>query len=96
MKHTLAAVVFVLFSNILFSQQNTRDSIYHGNWIDLNKNGKMDIYENPLLDIESRIKDLLSQMTLEEKTCQTATLYGFGRVLKDELLDWPVERLRLP
>ncbi len=85
MKHTLAAVVFVLFSNILFSQQNTRNSIYHGNWIDLNKNGKMDIYENPLLDIESRIKDLLSQMTLEEKTCQTATLYGFGRVLKDEL-----------
>ena len=36
-------------------------------------------------DIEQRITDLLSQMTLEEKTCQTATLYGYNRVLKDEL-----------
>ena len=29
-------------------------------------------------------------MTLEEKTCQTATLYGYNRVLKDELPtpDW--------
>ena len=45
----------------------------------------MDIYENPDENIDARIQDLLGQMTLEEKTCQTATLYGFGRVLKDEL-----------
>ena len=37
---------------------------------DLNKNGKMDIYENPTLDIESRVEDILSQMTLEEKIGQ--------------------------
>jgi len=50
----------------------------------------MDVYENPKVDIEKRITDLLSQMTLEEKTCQTATLYGYNRVLKDELptADW--------
>lgn len=30
-------------------------------------------------------QDLLSQMTLEEKSCQMATLYGSGRVLKDAL-----------
>ncbi len=24
-------------------------------------------------------------MTLEEKTCQMVTLYGYGRVLKDEM-----------
>ncbi|HEX9425521.1 MAG TPA: glycoside hydrolase family 3 N-terminal domain-containing protein, partial [Pyrinomonadaceae bacterium] len=36
-------------------------------------------------DINKRVDDLLSQMTLEEKTCQTATLYGYARVLKDEL-----------
>ncbi len=54
-------------------------------FLDLNKNGRMDIYENPKADIEARIDDLLSQMTLEEKTCQTATLYGFKRVLQDEL-----------
>ena len=32
-----------------------------------------------------RVQDLLSQMTLEEKSCQMATLYGSGRVLKDAL-----------
>lgn len=52
---------------------------------DLNKNGRMDVYENPNADVEARIDDLLSQMTLEEKTCQTATLYGYKRVLQDEL-----------
>lgn len=65
--------------------QSTKKEIYHSGWIDLNKNGRMDVYENPKVDIERRITDLLSQMTLEEKTCQTATLYGYNRVLKDEL-----------
>ena len=45
----------------------------------------MDPYENPDNDIEKRITDLLKRMTVEEKTCQMATLYGFGRVLQDEL-----------
>jgi beta-glucosidase len=72
------------------SAQSPRKDIYHTGWIDLNKNGRMDVYENPKIDIERRITDLLSQMTLEEKTCQTATLYGYNRVLKDELPtpDW--------
>ncbi|MGZ3778496.1 MAG: glycoside hydrolase family 3 N-terminal domain-containing protein, partial [Mucilaginibacter sp.] len=35
--------------------------------------------------IEKRIADLLSQMTVEEKTCQLATLYGYKRVLKEEM-----------
>ncbi|HEU4869362.1 MAG TPA: glycoside hydrolase family 3 N-terminal domain-containing protein [Pyrinomonadaceae bacterium] len=52
---------------------------------DLNKNGRMDVYENPHANIDARVEDLLSQMTLEEKTCQTATLYGYKRVLEDEL-----------
>src|SRR6266550_1834833 len=65
--------------------QNNRGRIYHKGWIDLNKNGRLDVYEDPHANIEKRIDDLLSQMTLEEKTCQTATLYGFNRVLKDEL-----------
>lgn len=59
--------------------------MYQKGYIDLNKNGKMDPYENPALDVEARITDLLSQMTLEEKTCQLATLYGYPRVLKDTL-----------
>ena len=56
-----------------------------GGYLDLNKNGRMDAYENPKLPIERRIDDLLSRMTVDEKTCQMATLYGFPRVLKDDL-----------
>ena len=41
-------------------------TIYHKDWIDLNKNGKKDIYETPTAPIEARIADLLSQMTVEE------------------------------
>ena len=34
---------------------------------DLNKNGKLDIYENPTETISNRVEDLISQMTVEEK-----------------------------
>ena len=34
---------------------------------DLNKNGKLDIYEDPRQPIEARVEDLLGQMTLAEK-----------------------------
>ena len=60
-------------------------SIYHKGWIDFNKNGRKDIYEDPARPVGERVADLLGQMTLEEKTCQMATLYGSGRVLKDNL-----------
>ncbi len=35
---------------------------------DLNKNGRLDPYEDPRRPIEERVEDLLSQMSLEEKT----------------------------
>jgi len=59
--------------------------IYKDGWIDFNKNGKMDIYENPKAHINDRIEDLLNQMTMDEKTAQMATLYGSGRVLEDAM-----------
>lgn len=62
-----------------------KKEIYHKGWIDFNKNGKKDIYEDPSQSIDARIADLLSQMTVEEKTCQLATLYGYHRVLADDL-----------
>lgn len=74
------AGLFMAFSTSLFAQ-----SIYHQGWIDLNKNGKKDIYEDPTQPVNKRVEDLLSQMTVNEKTCQLATLYGYGRVLKDSL-----------
>ncbi len=45
----------------------------------------MDVFEDPSQPIEKRVADLLSQMTVEEKTCQLATLYGYKRVLKEEM-----------
>src|SRR5256885_1655219 len=56
-----------------------------GGYLDLNKNGRMDPYENSRLPIDKRIDDLLSRMNVDEKTCQMATLYGYPRVLKDDL-----------
>ena len=82
-KHTLFTVASFLFCTQVSG--DTPDGIYHKGWIDFNKNGKMDLYENPKVPLEERVQDLLSQMTLEEKSCQMATLYGSGRVLKDAL-----------
>ena len=84
----------MLFNCFAFhaAAQETRDvsvfpkkNIYFAGWNDLNKNGKKDVYEDRQAPVERRIDDLLRQMTLEEKTNQTATLYGYNRVLKDAL-----------
>lgn len=77
--------ITTLFFLLIFLSFKTDPSIYKNGWIDLNKNGKKDIYEDPTQPIEARVNDLLSQMTLEEKTCQLATLYGYKRILKDSL-----------
>ncbi len=86
----MCLVVVMLQSVCSMAQDNT---IYHKGWIDFNKNGQLDIFEDPTQSIQKRIDDLLSQMTLEEKTNQCATLYGYKRVLKDELPtpDWKKE-----
>jgi beta-glucosidase len=59
--------------------------MYRKGWIDFNKNGVKDAYEDPTQPLEKRIADLLGQMNVEEKSCQLATLYGYGRVLRDSL-----------
>ena len=48
---------------------------------DLNKNGKLDIYEDPRQPIEARIDDLLGQMTLEEKA---GMLFINGAVVNED------------
>lgn len=72
----------LISSGLAFSQSNT---LYQKGWIDFNKNGKKDIYEDPKASLNDRIENLLSQMSMDEKTAQMATLYGSGRVLKDAL-----------
>lgn len=86
MKKLLSAVTLVLgVLPVLAQEKFGEGSIYHEGWIDFNKNGVKDVYEDSLADIDARIEDLLSQMNLEEKTCQMVTLYGYQRVLQDEL-----------
>lgn len=53
--------------------------IYHEEWIDFNKNGVMDPFENPDLPVEDRVEDLLSRMTLEEKVAQLCSGSEIGR-----------------
>lgn len=62
-----------------------RKAIYHDGWIDLNKNGRKDVYEDPTQPEDKRLDDLISQMNVDEKTVQCATLYGYRRVLADYL-----------
>jgi beta-glucosidase len=83
----IATIAFALLTSTLPAQEKTtpRKAIYHDGWSDLNNNGKMDVYEDARASLEKRVENLLAQMTLAEKTCQTATLYGYNRVLKDEL-----------
>lgn len=87
MKPYLFAISFLFISFLLMSflPAERNKKMYHKDWIDFNKNGQKDLYEDPAQSIEKRIEDLLSQMTIEEKTCQMVTLYGYGRVAKDEL-----------
>lgn len=58
-------------------------SLVHDGWIDFNKNGRKDIYEDRQAPVPARVNDLLGQMTIDEKICQLVTLYGTGRVLQD-------------
>ncbi|MDR6941282.1 glycoside hydrolase family 3 N-terminal domain-containing protein [Mucilaginibacter pocheonensis] len=74
-----------LIAGLALTTSAQQKNIYHKGWIDFNKNGKMDVFEDPSQSVEKRVADLLSQMTVEEKTCQMATLYGYKRVLKDEM-----------
>ncbi len=79
--------LILFFTGFQFSlySQTPDNKIYQKGWIDFNKNGKKDVYEDPSQPIDKRIEDLLRQMTLDEKTCQLGTIYGYGAVLKDSL-----------
>lgn len=74
-----------LAAGLCLTASAQQKNIYHKGWIDFNKNGKMDLFEDASQPIDKRVADLLSQMNVEEKTCQMATLYGYKRVLKDEM-----------
>ena len=89
MKARAVISAILMLAVLIPSQAKTapkkKSKIYQKGWIDLNKNGRMDVYEDPSASIDARIEDLLGQMTLEEKTCQMVTLYGYKRILADDL-----------
>ena len=82
---TLGVFLLSLMTLVVAARPAADGGIYHEGWIDFNKNGVKDVYEDSSADIDKRVADLLGQMTVEEKTCQMVTLYGYGRVLKDPL-----------
>jgi len=58
-RYTLLAIPLVAVLGLSFA---TRPA-----YRDLNKNGKMDVYEDTSKPVAERVNDILSQMTLEEK-----------------------------
>lgn len=81
-KFLILALCSLLVSGMIFSCKNLPENklshtvvaesgviktIGHYTFRDLNKNGKLDIYEDARQPAELRIKDLLAQMTIEEK-----------------------------
>jgi beta-glucosidase len=60
----LLAVGVTLLVVVAFVSWNKKIS---NDYRDLNKNGKMDVYEDAKQPVEARIDDLLKQMTIEEK-----------------------------
>ncbi len=69
-RHYSALKVIITIAGILLTllfgcTQNGSKETTH--FRDLNKNGKLDIYEDTTQSIDARVNDLLGQMTLEEK-----------------------------
>ena len=82
----VAMVAFGLSAGAAVKKKTSKmPDIYHKDWIDFNKNGVKDIFEDPAQPVDARVENLLGQMNVEEKTCQLTTLYGSGRVLRDSL-----------
>lgn len=62
MKRRIALCIAVSLCAGVYAGNNP--GIYKKGWIDFNKNGVKDIYEDPRHPIEARVQDLLSQNDL--------------------------------
>ena len=78
MKKLIAMTLLLGGSTLLCAQKAVKipavykpvkSEMYKKGWIDFNKNGVKDVYEDPNASLDARIEDLLSQMTLEENKC---------------------------
>ncbi|GAB1358300.1 glycoside hydrolase family 3 N-terminal domain-containing protein [Porphyromonadaceae bacterium] len=74
MKHTLLIALLAVSTTV--GAQSVK-SPYQKGYIDFNKNGAMDVFENPNEPIDNRVNNLIKQMTLEEKEGQLLTGLGW-------------------
>jgi beta-glucosidase len=78
---TVSLLVLTLFTTISCNNNSQHQSSDSTTYRDLNKNGKMDIYEDSRQPIDARVNDLLAQMTLEEKA---GTMFINGAKINDD------------
>src|SRR5690242_9573149 len=80
LKFCMKKTVFIVGA-MMFAAFTASAGIYHNGpaspsaatrqgWIDLDKNGKKDVYEDPARPVAARVDDLLKRMTLDEKIGQ--------------------------
>ena len=69
MRHSSKSLAVCLLACLCFVPLNAqrKPDLYRKGWIDFNKNGVKDVYEDPHAPLDERVEDLLSQMTIEEK-----------------------------
>ena len=61
---------FLIGIILALNARGAAPEIYHDGWIDFNKNGFKDVYEDSTQPVEKRVADLMAQMSLEEKIGQ--------------------------
>ncbi len=99
---TIVVLIFLIFEIISVTKSSKAKKIYatlgeeapvitlNGKaYRDLNKNGLLDVYEDPDAGIEERVGDLLGQMTLEEKA-GTMFVSMIGMTSRGEPFDKPI------
>jgi beta-glucosidase len=78
MKNLLACMLILLLTPLSFSQNTTQQPIINARvspvlqsdgllFKDLNKNGRLDVYEDWRRSLDERVSDLVAQMAIEEK-----------------------------
>ncbi len=82
---TISGVHASASTEFLARPPTSGNAIYQNGWIDFDKDGVKSPFEDSAVPLDQRVEDLLGRMTVDEKTCQLATLYGYRRVLTDPL-----------
>jgi hypothetical protein len=86
MRHSLTKnifSIFVLFTVLIFLSAQKKSSIYQKGWIDFNKNGIMDVYENPAAPIDERVASVNNRQTIQRWFVEEAFTVMLGNSSTD-------------